>query len=378
LGSSSTSTSPSIRSEISLKGVDENESLRSDVVAFWYKPHYQCNGKGGSTPQNAANFINEQLVGGENGVDFAGISEWVGADGISIGNAAHYGTIGSVCGYDKTTHTTAIVLFYKLDSWTLEESYPKSQNCNAVPIPPWTGQQTGEVCLGKTTPSDDNCCSCTYTEKEDAFAKDNGTKLGQRPWVAGIFSYKADPNNEKKICVVTGEMPHALSKTTAINLNGGLTSDPKPYLIENNKCMLVNTKDCLPNQEKSSIIFGTSTLVSGVTRFCGDNPIIFMTDSNAGMGYVSTSEMFLSEPMMSLTDHERLSSYTCCNSAAREEGQSNNYAADRIAVSKNKLTIDKLHGGSKEPAGDLPSDMTYQCHSAEEHTPLRAHISFKE
>jgi len=157
------------------------------------------------------------------------------------------------------------------------------------------------------------------------------------------------------------------------------------YLIEKLRCVALSclALPCLALSVRISdyavlIRIRTSTLVSGVTRFCGDNPIIFMTDSNAGMGYVSTSEMFLSEPMMSLTDHERLSSYTCCNSTAKEEGQSNNYAADRIAVSKNKLTIDKLHGGSKEPAGDLPSDMTYQCHSAEEHTPLRAHISFKE
>ena len=102
-----------------------------------------------------------------------------------------------------------------------------------------------------------------------------------------------------------------------------------------------------------------------------------MADTNAANGFVSTGQFFLSEPMMSLEDYTPLSPYTCCNDTFYG-GSSNAYASDRIAVSGDGLTIDLLQGGSTAPGGPLPGDMTYHCHAAEEHSPLRAYISFKK
>ena len=232
----------------------------SDLIAFWYKPHYQCDGYSETTPQEAANFINEQLVSGDTGADFAGISEWVGANNISIGNPTDYGTVGSVCGYGNTDYTTPVALFYKLDAWTLDDAYPKSQSCNFVPVPPWTGPQIGDICLNKTQPDGDNCCSCTFSDKEYALGNDIGNNLGQRPWVAGVFSKRAKSNesNEKevKVCVVAGEVTHPLLNSTVYNLNGKLTPDPQPYSIAPYLCTLLNTNECVPNLQNSSILFG--------------------------------------------------------------------------------------------------------------------------
>ena len=113
-----------------------------------------------------------------------------------------------------------------------------------------------------------------------------------------------------------------------------------------------------------------------MSEFCGDNPVIVMVDTNAGAGYVTTGSMFSIEPMMSLEDYSPLSPHTCCNDTYYG-GQLNVYASDRIGVSGSELTIDLLEGGSTAPTGPLPGDMTYHCHATEEHTPLRAHISFK-
>ena len=41
------------------------------------------------------------------------------------------------------------------------------------------------------------------------------------------------------------------------------------------------------------------------------------------------------------------------------------------------LEIDALEGGSVAPGGPLPDDLSYTCHSNEEHAPIRAHISTK-
>ena len=230
----------------------------SDLVAFWYKPHYQCDGSEGSTPQESADFINRQLVGGDNDADFAGISEW--ANNFSIGNPDKYAVIGSVCGYGGAEYRTPVALFYKLDTWALEDSYPKSPSCNFAPIPPWTGPQIGEICVNKTQPDGDNCCSCTYSKKEYSFANDIGMGLGQRPWVAGIFRKKGgdggDNQDTQKVCVVAGEIPHPLLNSTLYNLNGKATSDPRPDSIARDMCTLLNTDECVPNIGNSSILFG--------------------------------------------------------------------------------------------------------------------------
>merc|ERR1711939_647271 len=108
--------------------------------------------------------------------------------------------------------------------------------------------------------------------------------------------------------------------------------------------------------------------------------MIFMADTNAGSGEVLTGDLFLQEPMSLLEDYKvdtASNPYTCCNDTASGYGM-NKYASDRMAVSGDKLVIDLLEGGSTEPEGPVTSDdLGYQCHGAEEHLPLRAHISFK-
>lgn len=345
----------------------------SDLVAFWYKPHYQC-GWDGTTPQEAADFINQQMdIDGLVAADFVGISEWT--SNITIGNPSEYGVIGSVCGYAITDYTSSVALFYKKKSWELQESYPKSSQCNTIPVPPWEGPHIGKVCVDQVTPDDENCCSCTYSKEEYKFGDDLELNLGQRPWVAGIFKNKANVN-ERKVCVVSGEVPHPLSNTTFDNLNGILTSDPKPYSIQKYLCTLDDTHRCVRNLTNSSILFGTDVLISEVTKFCGDIPIIFMADTNAAMGYVTTGSMFLDKPLSLLQDATPLSPYTCCNDTFYGGGL-NSYASDRIGVSGDELMIDLLEGGSTAPQGPLVGDMTYYCHSPEEHVPLRAYISFK-
>ena len=41
------------------------------------------------------------------------------------------------------------------------------------------------------------------------------------------------------------------------------------------------------------------------------------------------------------------------------------------------IVIEALEGGSVAPGGALPDDLSYTCHAAEEHAPIRAHISTK-
>jgi hypothetical protein len=130
--------------------------------------------------------------------------------------------------------------------------------------------------------------------------------------VAGIFSEISDnedgdnTSKTQKVCVVAGEIPHPLLNSTLYNLIGKTTSDPKPNSIAHYLCTLLNTKDCVPNLTDSSILLGTDVLVPGVSEFCGNNPVIFMADTNAGMGYVSTGSMFSIEPLMSLEGYSPL------------------------------------------------------------------------
>ena len=62
----------------------------------------QCGGSG-STPQQAADFINSNLDESST-TDFVGVCEWeVSGDTVSIGNTEVYGSIGSACGYAQTS-----------------------------------------------------------------------------------------------------------------------------------------------------------------------------------------------------------------------------------------------------------------------------------
>lgn len=201
------------------------------IEVLWYKPHWQCGGTEGSTPTEAAAFVNSHLSP-TSLTDFVGVCEWeVGYNTAWIGNPEVYGSIGSACGYGSTPYTSPTVLFYRLDKWVLEASYPPSPNCQGmVPIPSdagsWIGPQVGPVCVDRVTPGENDCCSCTYSEHEYSTGTAIGQGLGQRAWAGGLFSMKkTDPEwhevyekalllkqeqggaeAEPKVCVVTGEV----------------------------------------------------------------------------------------------------------------------------------------------------------------------------
>ena len=64
------------------------------------------------------------------------------------------------------------------------------------------------------------------------------------------------------------------------------------------------------------MVFGSDTLIAQATEFCQGNPMIFMADTNAGSGEVTTGSLFLQEPMSLLEDYNvdtASSPYTCCN-----------------------------------------------------------------
>ena len=122
-----------------------------------------------------------------------------------------------------------------------------------------------------------------------------------------------------------------------------------------------------------SYLFGTDVFVRGVEDFCGARPVVVMLDTNAGMGDFASSEMFLDSSLQGKP--ATLEPYTCCNDTDYDGGL-NRYASDRVMVAGG-LEIDALEGGSVAPGGPLPDDLSYTCHSNEEHAPIRAHISTK-
>ena len=225
---------PSKRCDV--KGVDNVRALEackatcgtcgdSDVVAFWYKPHYQCGASAGSTPDAAAAFINAQMDGRS---DFVGIGEWApiasGDDdeGAPAIGSPDYGSVAAVCGYGSNKYTTSVELFHDKQRWDLVASHPSSPNCaDVVPLPPWDAEGFKNAqCIARTSPGDDDCCSCTFSEEEYRTADEWGQGLGQRPWVAGIYKRKTDAT---ELCVVAGEFPHPLANQTLWNLNGAPT-----------------------------------------------------------------------------------------------------------------------------------------------------------
>ena len=105
----------------------------------------------------------------------------------------------------------------------------------------------------------------------------------------------------------------------------------------------------------------------------GARPVVAMLDTNAGMGDFASAEMFLDSSLQGKP--ATLEPYTCCNDTDYDGGL-NRYASDRVMVAGG-LEIDALEGGSVAPGGPLPDDLSYTCHAAEEHAPIRAHISTK-
>ena len=65
-----------------------------------------------------------------------------------------------------------------------------------------------------------------------------------------------------------------------------------------------------------------------------------------------------------------------CSATNASSSDAMPYASDRVMVAGG-LEIDALEGGSVAPGGPLPDDLSYTCHAAEEHAPIRAHISTK-
>jgi len=400
--------------------VRTSKKAADEVLAVWYKPHYQCGAEAGSTPDEAAAFVNAQLSYPDDEDmptrDFVGVSEWAPTTPVipPLGNnPAHptnpYGSVAAICGYGSDQYKTPVVLFHDRRRWDVVERYPPSQLCvDRVFLPPW--DQGGLDCADRTAPTDvtstgdtnpDNCCSCTYSAEEYKVGNDWGQNLGQRPWVAGIYRRKADG---REVCVVAGEFPHPLANVTLWDLNGQPTwsssgGQEEPYTIMPYVCTTQYSPSvCVPNLEGTSVVFGTDVFVRTVKDFCGDErDIIIMADTNVGMGDFPSSKMFTDPFYSALVDNntqehgtqaEDLQPYTCCNDTSYDGGM-NRYASDRIMVlsgngkndnngsssSSSSIKVNDLEGGSVAPGGSLPDDLPYVCHASQEHAPVRAYIS---
>ena len=152
-------------------------------------------------------------------------------------------------------------------------------------MPPWDAEGfTNAQCIDRTSPGEDDCCSCTFSADEYRTADGWGQGLGQRPWVAGIYKRKADA---AELCVVAAEFPHPLANQTLWNLNGAptWTAAAQPFSIAKYVCTSqYSAAVCVPNLEGTSVMFGTDVFVRGVEDFCGARDVVVMLDTNAGMG----------------------------------------------------------------------------------------------
>ena len=244
---------------------------RSDIVAMYYKPHFQCGEKADSDPKQAARFVNEQL---RQHHDFFGLEMWMGAsnlDGTSNTiETLQYGVIGSVCGYDESKYQVPTALMYNTHKWSLMESLPKkSLGCNKLPtpdqpfvvgtpLPTYSGKFEQSVCADIVVPegaASDNCCLCSYSTEEYETATTRGYKgLGTRPFVAGLFKSKQD---DKQVCVVSGEITHSFATVSLRNIDDKPQDWPWPSTAKINECSNDSSLDtCIPNLTNSSLFFG--------------------------------------------------------------------------------------------------------------------------
>merc|ERR1712224_1081258 len=295
--------------------------------AFWYRPHHEC-GQAGTNPDQAINLVHTQMdVTGDNGVDFVGLSEAGGIAGGISRDSQSYDVIGAVCG-SGGSFVSPIALLYNWAKWDKIDSWPRNDVCQNGDIP--TATPTGQYLCGLTdvTPSDTNCCSCTFSA--DEITQDDN--IGQRPFVIGKFSSREYSGEipGQSLCVVAAAMTH-------------------------------------PSHSHS-----IATLNSAVAQVCGDSPILYMADTNLSGSSQSISSLFESEPLRSLHEQPH-PPHTCCN-----EAQPTRFASDRIAVTQD-LWIDNLYGGSTYSGGDdYPSDFGYACQADEEHLPILASVSFRD
>lgn len=363
---------------------------KDEVLVVWYKPHYQCGASSGSTPDEAAAFINAQMsFGSDRARDFVGVGEWAPtAPGVAPLGNPNYGTVAAVCGYGSDQYQTPVVLFHDRRRWDVIDAYPPSPICrDQVFLPPWDdpGIANG-TCADKTVPgaTQDDCCSCTYSEAEYDIGDGWGNNLGQRPWAAGIYRRRTDG---RELCVVAGEFPHPLANATLWDLNGEPTWSSsgvsEPYTIMPYVCTTQYSPSiCVNNLDGTSVVFGTDVFVRSVAEFCGtERDTIIMADTNVGMGDFSSSKLLTDPYFSALTDGAALQPYTCCNDTSHDGGM-NRYASDRIMVlaadgngGNKNIRVNDLEGGSVAPGGPLPEDLTLVCHAEQEHAPLQAYIS---
>ena len=365
-----------------------NSKNADEVLVVWYKPHYQCGASSGSTPDEAAAFVNAQLAHNHDQArDFVGVGEWAPTSpGVEPLGNPNYGSVAAVCGYGSDEYKTPVVLFHDRRRWDGLRSYPSSPALchDRVFLPPWddAGIANG-TCADRTGPTADDCCSCTYSDAEYALGDEWGNNLGQRPWAAGIYRRKSDG---REVCVVAGEFPHPLANVTLWDLNGQSTwtsSGSEPYTIMPYVCTTQYSPGiCVPNLDGTSVVFGTDVFVRSVAEFCKEREIIIMADTNVGMGDFASSKLMTDPFYSALADGGTLQPYTCCNDTSYGGGM-NRYASDRIMVlgkddaggSGANIKVNDLEGGSVAPGGPLPEELPLVCHAEQEHAPLRAYIS---
>ena len=263
---------------------------RSDIVAMFYKPHYQCGESADADPKQAARFINKQL---RQHHDFFGLNQWLSArnlDGTSNPiETLQYGVIGSVCGYFEPDYQEPAVLMYNTHKWSLVESLPKkSLGCNKLPepdqpyvvgnpSPKWSGKFDQNVCANIVVPEEaasDNCCLCTFSKEEYDTGNSRGWPgLGQRPFVAGLFKSKQD---NKQVCVVVGELPHALGTQKLYNIDEEKQDWPYNTTVQRGVCGNDSNLDtCIPNPTNSSLFYGYVVL-----RVAANHPILIHPPSS--------------------------------------------------------------------------------------------------
>lgn len=263
---------------------------RSDIVAMYYKPHYQCGEKPQTDPKQTARFVNKQL---RRHHDFFGLEMWMGAsnlDGTSNTiETLQYGVIGSVCGYDESKYQVPAALMYNTHKWSLVESLPKkSLGCNKLPIPDqpfvigtplptYSGKFDQSVCADIVVPegaASDNCCLCSYSKEEYDTGKARGYDgLGTRPFVAGLFKSKQD---NKHVCVVSGEITHPAATQKLWNIDDKPQDWPYNTTVISWLCSTGFSLDnCFPNPTNSSLFYGYVVL-----RVAANHPILIHPPSS--------------------------------------------------------------------------------------------------
>lgn len=348
--------------------------MPQNVSALFYRPHFKC-AKSEEGVSNARKWLESVMDGTTNGQgdelpkpDFVGYSEMQsekGLPGESRAGYGDYGVISSVCG----KYRDPVALYYRSKQWTLLESYPPNlEKCGQYS--PWSGNTSGPFNCpeGRTAPSEDDCCACTYSQafadapfysdvkvqwSDNSTSSDMGQVMGDRPFVIGRFE---DQRSGRKVCAVTFNLPHQFLADCTNELDAA----------------------CFTNAAGNAYRLGTEQLVMAINQVCAQTPLLFFGDTNSGSGAYETGFMFNNPhtqdvapdagpcrqpaPLLSLRDppsalHIEGQPYTCCF-----DEPSLKYASDRVAASgpswsslQGFFTPKKIAGGARE-AGGLISD----------------------